>query len=183
MEEIEVPIDSVQEKLNETALERSSEERERWISLVALSSAIFAVFAAISSLMAGHHSNEAMLEQIQASDHWSYYQAKGIKASLLETRIELLKGMGKPVAEKLSEKLPEYKKEQEEISEKAKERETSSKHHLVIHQILARSVTLFQVAIAIAAVAVLTRRKHFWLLGLLFGAVGIGFFIEGLWFL
>ena len=40
--------------------------------------------------MAGHHSNEAMIEQIQASDHWGYYQAKGIKAAVLGTRISIL---------------------------------------------------------------------------------------------
>ncbi|MGO9146526.1 MAG: DUF4337 family protein [Desulfomonilia bacterium] len=35
---------------------------------VALSTAILAVLAAVSSLLAGHHSNEALIEQIQSSD-------------------------------------------------------------------------------------------------------------------
>ena len=35
--------------------------------------------AAIAALLAGHAANEALLEQIKASDQWSYYQSKSIK--------------------------------------------------------------------------------------------------------
>jgi len=74
-EEIEDPT----EKLHESILEEAEKAREKWVLLVALSTAILAVFAAVCSLMAGHHANEALIEQIQASDQWAYYQAKGSK--------------------------------------------------------------------------------------------------------
>jgi hypothetical protein len=179
MEEIEVPVDQIQDDLHE----RAHEEQEHHAGLsskIALTSAIFAVFAAISALLAGHHSNEAMIEQIRASDHWSYYQAKGIKAAILESKVELLTELGKPKDEKADAKLEAYKKDQESISEKAKEREAESAKHLAIHQILARAVTFFQIAITIAAIAILTHRKRFWYVSLAFGAIGVAFCIQGL---
>jgi len=174
MEEIEVPT----EKISETINEHAEHANERWISYVALTSAIVAVFAAIAALLAGHHSNEAMIEQIKASDRWSYYQAKGIKSSLLNAKIEILTEMGKKAKESDLTKAEQYKKDQEDISRDAKEKEEASEAHLGTHQIFAKSVTFFQVTIAIAAIAVLMRRRRFWYLSLLFGLIGIGFFIQ-----
>jgi len=176
MEEIEVPTEQIQEEMHE----RAEHARERWVSYVALSSALIAVFAAITALLAGHHSNEAMIEQIQASDKWSYYQAKGIKSAILSSRIEVLQSLGKEVAEKDKEKVDEYRKEQEEISTEAHERESASHEHLRHHQILAKAVTMFQIAIAIAAISVLMKRRRFWFLSLAFSALGIVFFVLGI---
>ena len=140
---------------------------------------MIAVIAAIAALMAGHHSNEALISQIQSSDHWSHYQAKSIKATIIATKNDLLTEMGKsPKAEDLN-KSAEYKKEQEEISEKAKEKLEESEHHLRQHVTLAKAVTLFQISIAISAIAVLTRRKPFWYVSLGFAGIGVFFFIQG----
>ncbi|MGZ3747514.1 MAG: DUF4337 domain-containing protein [Pseudobdellovibrionaceae bacterium] len=176
MEEIEVPT----EKLNEEINEHAAHAKERWISQVALSSALIAVFAAIAALLSGHHSNEAMIEQIKASDKWAYYQAKGIKSSLLNAKMEILTELGKPAKEEDRKKSEEYKTQQEEINKEATEREELSEKHLNSHQIYAKSVTFFQVAIAIAAISVLMRRRKFWYLSLAFGAAGVGFFIQAL---
>src|SRR5260370_7782114 len=85
MEESEVPLEDLQEHVHHTA-EHSG---ETWISWVALSTAILAVLAAIAGLLSGKHANEAMMSQIAASDLWSYYQAKSIKASVLVPKIPL----------------------------------------------------------------------------------------------
>ncbi len=182
MEEIEVPIEKIQEDMHEKAHEEKEHHHpgSSFSSKVALTSAFLAVFAAIAALLAGHHSNEAMIEQIKASDHWSYYQAKGIKSAILSSRADLLSEMGRPVDPKMAEKLENYKKDQEEISEKAKEKEAESAQHLSIHQVLARAVTFFQIAITISAIAVLTHRKKFWYVSLGFGGVGLFSLIQGL---
>src|SRR5437763_16783691 len=85
VEEAEVPLESVQEHIHHTA-EHSG---ERWISWVALSTPILAALAAIAGLLSGQHANEAMASQIEASDQWAYYQAKGIKAAVLDAKISL----------------------------------------------------------------------------------------------
>jgi hypothetical protein len=175
-EEIEVPI----EKLHESVQEEAEKAREKWVLLVALSTAILAVFAALCSLMAGHHANEALIEQIQASDQWAYYQAKGIKAAVLESKIETLQALSKQTSEKDKETVKIYKKEQKEIEEQAKERERSSSIHLTAHNLLAKAVTVFQIAIAVSAISVLTRRKWLWYGSGVLGVIGFIFLLQEL---
>jgi hypothetical protein len=168
MEEIEVPTEHAQEEIHHQALHST----QRWVSWVALSSALLAVFAAITALLAGHYVNEAMIEQMQASNFWSHYQAKSIKSSILANKTEL--------TEKDSEKLAEYKKEQQELTEQAKEKELGSQAHMKLHVVFARGVTMFQIAIAIAAISVLMKRRRFWYIALGFGATGAFFLAQGL---
>lgn len=179
MEEIEVPTEHLHEEMHHQA-ENSGHSGARWISWVALSSALLAALAAVAALIAGHHANEAMIEQIQSSDRWTYYQAKGIKAAILSGRIETLEALGKPIKDDARIKVEDYEKDQKEISAEAKEKEAAATEHLHRHQIVARAVTLFQVSIAMCAIAALVRRRRFWYVGLAFGGVGAVFFVQGL---
>lgn len=175
MEDVEVPIEKIQENI----LEEAEHTQVKWISWVALSSALVAVMAAVAALQAGHHSNEALVEQIQSSDRWAYYQAKGIKSSVLVSKTHLLQELGKKVSKKDLEKIEEYKKEQDEISKEAKVKEKISVTHLHIHEVFAKAVTLFQISIAVAAISILIKRKRFWFLSLGFAVFAIFFFIQG----
>ncbi len=175
-EEIEVPTEHLHEHMEHHA----HSSGEKWVTGVALSSALLAAFAAAAALMAGHHANEAMIERIKSSDQWNYYQSKGIKSAVLGLKIETIQAQRKSVTEKDKEKMKEYKEEQEKISEKAKEFEASSENHLHHHVVLARAVTFFQVAIAVGAIAALTRKRPFWFVSMGFGAVGVVFFVLGL---
>jgi hypothetical protein len=121
-----------------------------------------------------------MIGQIKSSDEWNYYQAKGIKAAVLSAKIELLEAAGKPANPADAAKAAGYESEQKAISEKAGEFEKSAESHLCSHVIFSRGVTLFQVAIAVAAISVLTNRRRFWLLSLAFGAAGVFFLLQGL---
>ena len=188
MSELEAPTEAIAENLHHHAHEHSSHHHEEtitggskgWISHAALSSAIVAVLAAVAAMIGNHDANEAMIKQIQASDQWGYYQAKSIKSTVLTNKIELLESFGKSVATKDKEKIAEYKKEQQEIAETAQENEKEATEHLHRHVIFARSVTLFQIAVAVAAISVLARRKRIWHLSLAFGLVGTTFLVQGL---
>jgi len=158
--------------------QQHAEEANLWGNR--LGTAILAVFAALSSLVAGHHANEALIEQIQASDQWAYYQAKGIKAAVLESKIETLQALSKQTSVKDEEKVKGYKKEQKEIEEQAKEKEKSSSAHLSAHNILAKAVTVFQIAIAVSAISVLTRRKWLWYGSGVLGLIGLIFLLQEL---
>ena len=175
MEEIEVPTEHLHEHIEHGV----EENKEKWILGVALSSAFLAALAAVSSLMAGFHANEAMIDRIKSSDQWSYYQAKGIKSAVLSTKIELLKSFKKQVSKDDEQKIQQYKEDQDKITEEAQKNEESSENHLKHHEALAHSVTLFQVAIAMGAIAALTRRKMFWFVSIGFGAIGLVFFVLG----
>jgi hypothetical protein len=173
-EEIEVPTEHLHETLHEKAEGHGGHggEGPSWVGQVALSAAILAVLAAVAALSAGHHANEAMLEQMQATDNWAYYQAKGIKGSLVETKLELLTALSKEPVEAERKKIEKYKEEQKEIEDKAHEEERSSAEHMRRHVIFAYSVTSFQIAIAMSAIAVLSRKKVLWYGGLVLGVVG-----------
>ena len=142
---------------------------------VALSSALLASLAAVVSMSAGHYSTEAMVCQIESANQWSYFQSKSIKEAQLKSKMELLDALGRPAAPADKAKASEYAHDKEEIQKKAEELGAESKHFLHTHHILARSVTMFQIAIAIGAISVLTRRKAFWFVSLAFGVVGIIF--------
>src|SRR4051794_20468069 len=119
MEEAEVPLESIQEHLHHTA----SHSPERWISWVALSTAILAVLAAITGLLSGQHANEAMMSQIEASDQWAYYQAKGIKASVLDAKMTLTANAN----EEDRTKAERYQEEQAEIKKEAENKQSEAK--------------------------------------------------------
>jgi len=177
MEEIEDPTESLQENIREEA----GQKRERLSLYVALSTAIMAVLAALSGLMAGHHANEALIEQIKAADQWAYYQSRGIKSEIDLSTTTIIKSFsGKIPLEYENKKVERYEKEKEDIRTKAEESEKSSALHLNKHTILSRAVTLFQVAIAVAAISVLTRKRILWLISIGLALIGLIFLVQGI---
>jgi hypothetical protein len=178
-EEIEVPV----EHLHETIHEAATEEHHHgggFNMQVALSTALLAVIAAVAALLAGHAANEAVLEQIEASDKWTFYQSKSIKETVLTSKLALLGAFDKQVDAKDRAKLAEYKSDMEEIKKEAEAKEAESAAHMRHHVVLARGVTFFQIAIALSAIAVLTKKRPLWLGSLALGAIGGFFFFRGL---
>ncbi|TWB47349.1 uncharacterized protein DUF4337 [Rhizobium sp. ERR 922] len=181
-EEIEVDTDKLREAIDEE-IERKSASLLRSI---ALTTAFFAALAAIGSLLAGGSINEALAlkteaaqKQAQASDQWAYYQAKGIKAAILKSQMELLAAQGKPVAPDLDETSRRYADEEKSISAAANELEKmrdekDEEANLLIHRhhYYAYAVAMLQVAIALGAVAALTRRRLAWWGSAALGLVG-----------
>jgi hypothetical protein len=195
VEEIEIGEVGV-DKVGEGASEKGKESRTTWMRLLALSTALFAVLAAIAALKSGHnaneallHMNEATLKQAQASDKWSYFQAKGVKSAIRETEVEMLtetKADPKTIdrARTEGEKL---KHDQDAIQDKAKELETEertleeeSRTDLIRHERFAYVVTMLQVAIGLSAVAALIERRSIWIFALLIGTVGAAWFAYGM---
>jgi hypothetical protein len=186
-------LEEAQEELEE---ERKEIERERgpsWTLALSLSTAIIAVFAAVASLQSGAHANaailsknEAVLNQARASDQWAYYQAKGIKQSIYASQAEALGESRPDEAKKLQAEAEHYKAEQAEVEKRAKELEAAvletgkaADESLERHHEFAISVTVFQVAIALSAIAALTRRKALWFVSLAVGGAALVAFLRG----
>ena len=79
-----------------------------------------------------------------------------------------------------------YKEEQVDLNKQALELEAQVKESderaaamLEHHHLFALSVTLFQVAIALSAIALLSRQRFLWIISLFIGAGGLGIFIRG----
>jgi len=177
MEEPEVPTEQLQDEIHHQA----EHGGERWILGVALSSALLASIAALASMTSGHYSTEAMVSQIESANQWSYFQSKSIKEAQLRTKMEMLEALGKPTSEPDKTKAAEYQNEKVEIQKKAEELGKEARQYLQTHHLLARSVTMFQIAIAIGAISALTRRKSFWFVSLVFGAIGLLFMLQSFW--
>lgn len=175
-EEMESPVEKLQEDLHEAA----EHAKEAWLKWSALLSALFAVLAAISGLQSAHYESDAMLEQIAASDQWSYYQAKGIKANLAETETALLKQLGKEGGDAAARKQEKYRAEQDKIKEEAEALQKESRHHLAQHETLSYAVTFCQIAIAMIAISVLTKRRRFLLVAGALGVAGAVLLVRGL---
>jgi uncharacterized protein DUF4337 len=175
----EVETDKLQEEIHEEL----EHEGGALLRKIALSTAIFAALAAIAALDAGKTVNEALVLkteatrlQAEASDQWAYYQAKGIKAATAEAARTSWLAIAKEPPPEYAEKEKRYGEEQKEIEKKArekeKERDEKSReadellHH---HHGFANAVALFQVAIALGAVAALTRSRPVW-----FGSLVLG---------
>jgi len=73
-----------------------------------------------------------------------------------------------------------YEKEQQEIRSEAEHKEAAAKSYFNKHEVFARGVTMFQIAIAVAAISALTKRRRFWIVSLLFGIAGCVFLVQGL---
>jgi hypothetical protein len=176
MEELEDPTESLHEHIHEAA-HQASAEGTKWIVYVALTTAIIAVLSAITGLLAANHADEAMLSQIRASDQWTYYQAKGIKTEVLISENKILTAMGKPINFEDTKKEAANKAEQAETFKKARGYENESHLHEAGHNRLARSVTLFQIAIAIGAISILVKKRLYWFISLGFAGIATFFFV------
>ena len=191
MEEIEIGEVGV-DKLHEQAHEKAREGKHRapWLQWLALSTALFAVLAAIASLKSGQlanesllRMNEATLKQAQASDAWSYYQAKGIKQVTREAEVDVLNAARAPAdaITRVRTEVDRYKSEQEDIQKEArrleqeqKELADKSRQDLERHHRFAYAVTVLQVAIGLSAIAALVERRSIWFVALLGGLAGVG---------
>ncbi|MEI6231612.1 MAG: DUF4337 family protein [Planctomycetota bacterium] len=173
MAEIEVPLEELHEHIQHNA----HESKEKWISMVALSTAFLAAFAAVAALCSSHFESESMKEHSEAFDKWSYYQSKGIEKVLLQSKVDILAAVGKVADPKDKAKIDEYDAKRAAAKVEAETVTTLSKAHSEAQENFALSVTMFQMSIAIGAISVLTKRRGFWYVSLCLGAVGICFMI------
>jgi hypothetical protein len=176
MEEFESQSEHVEEHLHHHA----EHTQERWVMGVALTAALLAALAAITGLLAGGRANEAMLLRIKCASDWNYYQSISIKSGQLQSKMEAYELQGKKAKESDKEKLHKYEKQHEQVAERANEEDGESTAAFHSHEVLARGVTMFQVAIAVSAIAALTRRREFWFVGIGLGCAGVFFLVAGL---
>jgi len=178
-------------ELAELREEHAEEKAARGlVRAIALTTALFAALAAVAALRAGGTVNEALLLktestqlQSQASDQWSAYQAKSIKAAIQEVAANTWSAAGKQPPPIFAQERDRYAHEQQAIAQKAhqleQERDRKSEEaELLLHEHhrFADSVALFQVAIALAAIAALTQVRMIWLGSLFMGLSGATLF-------
>lgn len=143
---------------------------------VAIFTAILSTLGAIVSYQGGAAQNEAMilkneavLKKTHASDLWNYYQAKSTKGNLAEFAAGLAATPDKvehyrKEAARYDQEKKEIKAQAEALEQQAQKANEQSERLLHPHHRLAQAMTLIQIAISLASITVLTRKK--WLLAL-----------------
>lgn len=193
--EIELDPQESQESVEKHLHGEGHEHHLDWTRFIALSTALFAVIASVAALQAGALVNEALLEQgravesqAAASDLWAYFQAKGIKSNSSGQTADILGADAKngKLAAKYQAESTRYKAEQKDLKAQAeeKEKDRDEKNHLAVklmhqHHAFAYCVTFTQVAIALSAIAALTRRRPVWYVSMAVGSIGLYFLITG----
>lgn len=156
---------------------------DSFTSRLAVLTAILSTVGAIFGYLGGHsqnaaliYKNEAAIQKTSASNQWNYYQAKSNKQNLAELSIVLTSGEAQ---EKFRQEVLRYKKEKEEIKADAEKLEAAAKKadeksevEMHVHERWALATTLLQIAIALAAITLLTRKR--WLLAGVYGSTGLG---------
>lgn len=189
----EIETEKLHEAIHEEMHHEGSQEGASFLKRVALTTTILAAIAAVSALQAGGTVNEALALktdatrlQSEASDQWTFYQAKGLKAAVAEASETAWKAAGAVPPPVYAEKKKRYEDEQKEIQEKAKEHEKErdlkieeAEVLLHRHHKFANAVAFFQVSIALGAMAALTRVKLIWYGSMALGAAGLILFAMG----
>ncbi len=153
------------------------------INQIAMFTAVIATVGAIFSYMGGFtqanamlFKNNASIKKTEASNQWNYFQSKSTKQSLAEISRDLSPEDKKATYQA---KIERYDKEKKEIEADARKLEAQatewdkrSDEQMHQHHRWAQSTTVLQVSIALAAIALLTRKR--WLEWGMFGVAGVG---------
>ena len=174
------------------AAQKEKEHREAWTKYTAVSLVFIAVLAAVATQWSGKYSGKVLVElnnstykQAQASDQWSYYQAKSIKQNLYEAVSEVA---GKSAATNgehetqalaaFNAKVAKYEAEKKEIKQKAedleKERDDSRSVATSASEKgggMGLAIAIFQISIALASICMVTKKRPLWYVSLALAAL------------
>ena len=141
-------------------------------AIIATVGALFAYEGGATQANAGLFKNNAAIKKTEASNQWNFYQAKSSKQNLAELAIEIA-----PLERKAFylDEVKRYKTEKAEIMVEAKKLEAESTawdkqsdEQIHQHHRWAQATTALQIAIAMAAIALLTKSR-----GLQYGVYGL----------
>ena len=169
-------------------LEHAAHSNDSFAGKIAVMTAIMATVGALFGFEGGAtqndaamFKNEAAIKKTEASNQWNFYQAKSSKQNLSELAM-VLPGID---VEKYKAKVARYEVEKEEIKKNAEKLEAESsewdkKSEEALHQHhrWAQAMTAVQIAISLAAITLLTKKK--WLQYGSYGVAGVGVILAGL---
>jgi len=182
--------------------EKRAEERFR--SRAALVIAVMAMLLAITSLGGGNVAEDIVANNIQASNLWSFYQAKNARqtsyklaADELEAEIQLRQGAVTPeLRQSLEAKIQQYRETvaryesepdkgegKKELSERARSFEVERDRALKQDTSFDFAEALFQIAIVLASVAILSASRMILRLSVVLGAAAVLLMLNGFFML
>jgi len=151
-------------------------------AVIATVGAIFAYMGGLTQANAGLYKNNAGMKKTEASNQWNYFQSKSTKQALAEFARDTSPDESK---QGWQAKMSRYEQEKAEILLVAQKLEAEaidwdqkSEAQMHQHHRWAQATTALQVSIALAAMALLTRRK--WLEWGMLAVAGVGLVVGAL---
>jgi hypothetical protein len=173
----------------------AEEKKEKWMTYMAITTILIAVAATLSTFKGGGFSTRSLLNQTLASDQWAFFQSKSIKKDIYDMRIENLeiqvalleKQKGnetlidkyKGLIADYSQKVETYASEKEAITKVANGYENIRNESKLHSAKFGVAVIFLQISILLSSIATLSKKRFVWICGLILGAIGILYFIDG----
>jgi hypothetical protein len=167
----------------EEVAEHVHEAHEPFDKLVAGTMAIIAALLAVVSVLGQHFTTEKVVNQQLASDQWAYYQAKDIRRYVAQVAEDDLVALKAPpaVLQKYSQDVNRYKSQSDSIQEKAHDYENERNKAGAQAGRLHFGEVFLEIAIVFSSLAILIRRKPFFLAGVASAVIGIVISITAYW--
>jgi hypothetical protein len=163
--------------------------RRHWIDHAARTTAVLAVMAAVSSGQYASQFSHTILAQAEASDQWSYYQAKSIKRHLVQAQVELLTALAltQPAAAAELGKLQandaaavkKYEQELAEAKVKAEKIEADKRLHERQGNWFQNAFIVLQAGVVLCTIASSSKRKELWAAAIALGVAGLAVVVYG----
>ena len=166
---------------------------------IALLIAVIALFLALSETLGKGAQTESISKNVEAANLWSFFQAKTIRRTAVQTAAEELKIMAPTIADPAQKAValkqvedwqktaaryrsePETNEGSEQLAERAKHSEHDRDLALAKYHHFEVASAAFQIAIVLASATIITGMIALaWVSGLL-ALAGIGFTAIGLW--
>lgn len=154
---------------------------------ISVTMAIIAVLVAVVSLLGHRAHTEEVLMEARATDQWAYYQAKNIRRHNYEMGVDLLalsefkdKAQAEKVMEGYRKEADRANKDQADIQKQATDLESESARAGRKADRFDLGEVFLEVALVISSLALLTKKRAFWYLGIVSSLAGIGVAVTGM---
>jgi hypothetical protein len=167
---------------------------KRFTRRVALTTAIYAVLLAISSLGGNNATKEMMLAQQQSTDQWNFYQAKNLRENFSRSQKETFEaallerggGMGdaardryEALLKKTGDEEKRYRAEKQAIAEEAKKLERERDVNREKDPYFDYAEVLLQISIVMASIAILSGAMPVYVFSIASASLGAVLMVNG----
>jgi len=153
---------------------------------VSLTMAVLAVLVAVVSLLGHRAHTEEVVLQNRATDQWAYYQAKNIRRHTDEIFADLSSviatkdaAQASKLGEKYSSEAQRYRDEQKDVDAEAHRLEQETEHERRRADRYDLAEVFLEMGLVITSITLLSRRRAFWSVGCVLGAIGVALAVTG----
>lgn len=160
--------------------ERAEEAKERKeLAPVSVTMAIVAVLVATVSLLGHRAHTEEILLQNKVTDTWAYYQAKNLRRNNLEALHDVLAALegknekAEQVSKRFEGDIEKYRDEQKDIQKEARALEDEERYETRRANRFDLGEVFLEISLVVTSITLLTGRRFYWALGIVFAVTGV----------